>query len=1300
MNRLINLIAVFLWALTKIVAQDMLVAELPNLNQIPTSEIRCFYHDSEGFMWYGTEGSGLCRDDGYMVKVFRADINSPKLLESNSITCITEDQDQKIWFGTKRGAYILDKNDYSIIPVPDQEIRSWVIRAIRATSDGSIWIALGGYVYRYDSSGARLGKYEMEYHNDLKEIRNIYEDDQGTVWMMQWRGSLFRYEAEKDQLIPYSSWPYEDFPTSIVKDVSSPYYWIGTWGNGIVRFDPHEKDSARMFVAQPASTVGINIAGKRIYNIVQDSTRNYLWITTLDNVRAYEITANDTLRPVDLTTTLPKQRKIAGNNILCDRLGNIWVADLYLNSAIISFLSNKIIKYPVCELEKVLNLPVNPTAISRENDYFWIKQKYGGLFAYNPRDGHSIAYKNRWLSTFFEEAPDSGGVYTVMNDSIIMHAYHDGKQILRPEIYTLPMQEEERIRTLHHDQNGNLWIGTTYHLLRYDLTKKQLHREYENIGIINKIITSESGNIFLVTESEGFWKLSDGKVVYKYNTEENYLDLTVSPDNNVWFCTQSGNVYCYTPSTNRVARKTLECGLNGDIVSEIESDNEGNIWMLTARRLIIYSPKKQTYNLIHSHNPSISFNNFLSLSRGTDGKMYVAGVEGIVAFNPTEQLSENTAKSLIPISWTFIKVNDSLRLLSGKSNKITLKPDERNVELFFSTFDPLNTSRIRYAFRYKNAGENWNQLPVQQNSIFLAGLSKGKHEIEVIATDENGIWSESAASFFIQRLPAWYETRLANTVYVILLITATVFSIEKYLRYRHEKHRKQLEEQVTQMKYRFFTNISHELRTPLTLIITPLDSIIRNITDPKLKQQLESIGRNAQNLLGLFNQLLNFRKIEMGGEAVHLSQGDMIDFVFLTYQDFRLIAEEKKINFEFHSQLDSLFLYFDAKKIKKVLNNLLSNAFKFTSENGFITLSVRKEKRKGRDHVVISVKDTGKGIPSRELPKVFERFYQADNQDGNSIGSGIGLHLAKEYVEMHKGHVTVQSEINKGSTFSVSIPTDLQPSVEHIHACEEKSSDVSFSVPSDLSRKILVVEDNTEFRAYLKNELSQYYTVFEAVDGLKGEMEAIDKEPDLIITDLMMPGINGIELCKRIKNNIEISHIPVILLTANNDIEYEKQGYKEGADAYISKPFLWDILLSRMENLMNQVLQRKQAFGEKAKIIPEKLTISRANEQFLTEAIALIEKNLDNSEYSVEKFSRDMCMSRTNLYRKINSITGMTPSEFTRHIRLKKSAELIEEGLYPIVEIAEKVGFNTHSYFSKSFKEMFGISPSEYLKKA
>lgn len=1281
-------------------AQEMVVTDIPNLQQLPNSEVKCFLHDSEGFMWYGTEGGGLCRDDGYMVKIFRADINTPRLLDSNSITCITEDSSGKIWFGTKRGVYILDKKDYSITPISDQEVKGFVIKAIKATSNGSIWISINNYVYKFDSSGKKINRYEIEWKEQFSEVRNIYEDDKGIVWMMQWRGSMHRYDEIKDSLIAYRNWPFDVFPTCIVKDTTSPYYWIGTWGNGIVRFDPNEKDPDKMFIAQPQTYLNRPTASRRIYNIVQDSTKKNLWVTTTDNLQTYQISEDVSLQEVDISHILPDHRKISGNNIICDRLGNVWVADLYLNSVILSFIPNEHVKYLVKGLEKELDVPVYPTSITKEDEYFWIKQKHGRLYAYNPQTESLLTHKSNRLSTFFEEYPDSTGIHIVMNDSVILHVFHDGKTITSNAIWTLPANGDEKIRTLHNDNHNNLWIGTSYRLFRYDLNQSKLNTENENIGIINKIATSEEGEVYLATEASGFLRLSKGNVSYKYDSDENYLDLTITPDKNVWISSQSGNVYRYSPDTNSTDCMTQSCGLNGDIIYEIESDDEGNIWMLTTRKIIVYSPTKNTYNLIYSHNPSISFNNFLALRKSTDGKIFVAGTEGIIELNPRLQLCDNTETVEIRVSCTFMKVNNEIRIPTGKKNMIVLGPRERNLELFFSTFDPLNTGKIRYAFRYKDAGELWNFLPVQQNSIYLTRLTKGKHQIEVMATDPNGIWSVNTTTFIVNRLPAWYETNIAYFIYFLALMLAVVFVIEKYLKYRHEKNRKQMEEQIATMQYRFFTNISHELRTPLTLIITPLNNIIQKITDTKLKEQLEQINRNAQNILELFNQLLSFRKIEMKGEQLYLAKGDIRQLSFSVYENFKLIAEEKSINYEFHSIIDSYLLYFDAKKVKKVINNLLSNAFKFTDIGGSITLAINKERNKNRDYIIISITDTGKGIPEKEIPRIFDRFYQAENQSNNTIGSGIGLHLAKEYVHLHEGRLTVQSETNVGSTFSIYIPTDLKPQSEEI--LSEKSQNVAIKstvLQPDLSKKILIVEDNDEFRSYLKAELSQYFTVFEASDGNKGEMEAIDKEPDMIITDLMMPGINGIELCKRIKNNLEISHIPVILLTANNDIEFEKQGYKEGADAYISKPFLWEILLSRIDNLMKQVAQRKQSLEKKVEIDPEQVTISKADEAFLTKTIALVEKNLNNAEYSVEDFSQDMCMSRANLYRKIHSITGLTPSEFIRNMRLKKAAELIKEGELSVVEIAEKVGFSTHSHFTKTFKEMFGLPPIEYQKR-
>lgn len=369
---------------------------------------------------------------------------------------------------------------------------------------------------------------------------------------------------------------------------------------------------------------------------------------------------------------------------------------------------------------------------------------------------------------------------------------------------------------------------------------------------------------------------------------------------------------------------------------------------------------------------------------------------------------------------------------------------------------------------------------------------------------------------------------------------------------------------------------------------------------------------------------------------------------------------------------------------------MLSNAVKFT-QNGSVILSLRAEMKESKDFIVIEVKDSGKGIPTEELPRIFERFHQVSTKDSNT-GSGIGLHLVKEYVEMHGGVVYVQSELGKGTVFSIYIPADLTPDNEY----SEPYYEVQQIEPDESRKNILIVEDNQEFRSYMKDELGRYYTVYEAANGKQGEKMALEKNPDIIITDLMMPEMNGIELCRRIKNNIDISHIPVILLTANDNIENEKRGYKEGVDAYIGKPFHWDILLSRIQNLIDQKRQRQQNFEKSIEIDPGSITISSLDEQLIEKVLRLIEKNMSNSEYSIENLSQDMSMSRVSLYRKIISITGNTPTEFVKSVRLKHAAELLKKGQLTIAEVSYSVGFSSPAYFTHSFKKAFGVLPSHY----
>ncbi len=1266
-------------------AYEIVVSELPSQNRLPKSDVTLIFEDSEGYMWYGTNGGGLCRDDGYNVTVFRADFNTPNLMENNTITAITEDRNHRIWFGTKRGAYILDKKDYQIIPVDDEGVRTWVIDAIASTGDRSVWIAAGNNLYRYGNDSTIKKIYSFDWKKERKTVHKIYEAPDGTIWLLLWQRGILRYDSGQD-LFVQEEWPFTEFPVDIRKDNLQPFYRIATREGSIVRFNPRENDPGRKFIKQEILLPpGESIPGE-IIEIVQDSILNYLWVIGKDNMYVYETLGNNTLRKVETSSFLAGGKKML-NSITPGRNNKLWVAGFYPHSFVISFRKNEIVHNRMPCVLKTLEVPPIPITALYENGCYWFWQNRQYLCFYDLSGNEFSIYPDPDLMVYLEKSKSTTGVYTIKNNSEIKLIQHNGIHFTETAIYTYPVRENEKVRTLSEDYSGNLWIGTTYNLAKCNLRTKKFSIEWENTGIVNKIAVSDNGIVYLATEKNGFLVLLPGGEKVSVPLDENCMRAATGPGDIGYTGTIQGNVYCFDPADNSFIPLTKGTGLTGDAISEIATDRHGNVWIITDQRITIFDPEKGTTRIISSSDPSVLLSNFFSITGDNLGRMHVCGAGGIEVFPPDYSISGHAGKQAL--HFTSMKINGKNTEMAGyNTNTVILQPEERNIELFFSTLDPLEAAKARFAFRYKNQ-QNWNYLPEKQNSFYLTELSKGRHTLEIKSTGSNGVWADNSITVIIERLPAWYETWWAYTTYVLISSGIILLMIRKYFSYRKDKQDIKLEKEVAAIKYRFFTNISHELRTPLTLVITPLETIIRKITDKTTRGELESVRKNALNLLTLVNQLLDFRKMETGKESLNLAKSDINVFVHSVYENFRLTAEIKEIKFSFRTDVSGLSMYFDHDKLRKIMNNLLSNAIKFTDKGGKISVKLRLLPDNGRQYVAISVEDTGKGISKDDLHYIFERFQQAD-VTGNNTGSGIGLYLVKEYSIMHTGTTTAESTPGKGSIFTVKIPADLVAD-EGAETIITKGQ--SASAPD---KKILIVEDNTEFRSYLKNELIRYYTVYTAKNGLEGERAAKEKNPDIVITDLMMPGIDGIELCRRIKSDIEISHIPVLLLTANSNTENEKRGYKEGADAYLSKPFDWDILLSRIEYLLQQEQRRKQLFTENIEVDPKTITISFPDEKLIKKALEAIQSNIDNPEYSVEELSRDMGMSRATFYRKIKNITGESPGDFLRAIRLKHAAELLTQGELTVAEVAYSVGFSTPSHFTQSFKKMFGILPNEY----
>lgn len=1282
-----------------IVAQNIILSDIPNQGQLPSGQVNCLFQDSEGYIWYGTE-EGLCRDDGYEIRVFRSDFHSLELIKSNSVTCITEDKKGRIWFGTKRGVYVLDKKEYQISPLSDNEIEGWSIITMISTSDSTIWVSTNNMLLRYNIEEGKIGTYHSKWEGAPKRIHYFYEDEEtNNLWVVQWRGGILRYDPITDQFIPYS-WPFREFPTSIIKDRYRPYYWVTTWGKGVVRFDPLSEDPDKMFVHQSSTFSVENPLQGEILNIQQDCTQNYLWVISTDNLYVYSISGNDMLSPVNTTSFLSDEKKIL-TSILSDNLGNVWVAGQHPHSFITSFLKGKIERNLVSTLKKKLGYPANISMLIYDDTCFWLWPKRGGLCLYNPQNEHIEFSRlgNFKLSPFLERSYVNKGIYCVLNDKQILHLQHKENKIHESEVVNISpyCDPEDWIRTLHEDKLGRLWIGTSRDLFQYDLKTKKLERKWRNAGLINDVISSHDNSIYIATEKNGILRLSGEEKMEIGNTKENCTNMAIAPDNKVWIGTQQGNVYCYNPPTHDLVSMAEECKLDGSTIHKIEISLAGNIWIMTNQRITVFNPYRNELNTIHTSDPAILMSSFNSLCKDSESNFYVAGTEGFFVY--PSQLSQEKDMEIpqeSTLKLTGLKVNGNSRMLNYENEIIKLKPNERDIELFLSTFDILNKANIHFASRYKNGNSHWNYLSQGQNNIYLTQLPKGYNEIEVKATDKNGNWRDNNMIIRIYLSPEWYETWLAYCIYIVILLVIIAYLIRTYVKRQEDKSRIQMEEQIAQMKFRFFTNISHELRTPLTLIMTPLDTLIKKISDIETRKQLEIMHKNTRNLLDTVNQLLDFRKIEMGGETLSLSRGEMKGLLEEIHENFQPMATQKEITFGFCCDLKCVYVNMDYKKVRKIVNNLLSNAFKFTKKTGKVVFTLEVETIDTREYAVIKVEDSGIGIPENELMNIFERFHQVSTRNEHT-GSGIGLHLVKEYVEMHQGYITVNSTVNKGTIFSVYIPIDISVSNE----LDMETAEVSLQkreLDHTRDKKILIVEDNTEFRTYLKNELSNYFIVYEAADGEEGEKEVLEKDPDVVITDLMMPKMNGFELCSRIKNNIRISHIPVILLTASSNIENEKTGYKEGADAYISKPFNWDVLLARIQNLIKQGMQRQQSFMKDIEATPQSITISTIDEKLMEKAIKLVEENITNTEYSIECLSHDMAMSRVHLFRKIRSITGMSPSDFVKSIRLKRAAKLLATGESNVVEVVYSVGFNTPSYFAKSFKKMFGVLPSEYSK--
>lgn len=840
------------------------------------------------------------------------------------------------------------------------------------------------------------------------------------------------------------------------------------------------------------------------------------------------------------------------------------------------------------------------------------------------------------------------------------------------------MQNQLNIRELLYTNNDTLYAATSLGLMA---------------------VNTESGKHRFIRHNT-----QNSQPLKRQNLNTIYKDSR----NILWMGGSTGLAY-WDLHTDSIFYIDHNSGLPANMVTAINEDNNKQIWVGTCNGITRINLSQKPLSITnYDVYDGITTNdvNGRALYKLKNGSILVGTPNGYTTIIPQE-IVHSTYNAKVYLTGIEPKYFPLSEMLNGKSpecaTEVVLEEGIPSFQLHFSTLDFIEPRKVRYAYRIKGQQSGWNHIT--NNQIEFSMLTPGRYELQVKACNSEYMWSPNIKTITIRILPPWYKTWWAYLSYLLITTLAGWRSIAYF--YSRRKQRATLkvieqenerQQKITDMKMQFFANVSHELRTPLSLIINPLEEFLNKY--PQYKNTLlYTAQNNARYLLELINQLLDFRKLDASGEAMHYIHGDIVSLVKDQFQAFECAARKREISYRIISQQPSIQMDFDYDKVRKIVMNILSNAFKFTENKGSIEIRINIV----GSNVVMQFCDTGCGIDAAQQKKIFQCFYQAEHQENTQGGSGIGLYLVAEYVKMHKGNIQVSTNVPQGSIFTISLPihATIPPQMQ-----EEQTDQTEMQQPVPASSHIgeqnytiLLVDDNYDFLDFLSASLSISYNVLKATNGQEALEILKTENVDIVISDVMMPKMNGLELCTAIKSDLCISHIPIILLTAKASEEYQLEGLNMGADDYITKPFNMEVLKLRISKFIESSLKKHELFNQQIKIEPSRLTITSLDRQFVEKAIAIVEDNINNAGFSVEELAAQLNISRGYLYKKMVKITGKTSLEFIRIVRMKRAQQLLAESQLQVAEIAYKLGYNSPKIFTKHFKEEFGMSPSEFMRK-
>lgn len=1313
------------------------------------SSVICMLQDSKGFMWFGTR-DGLNKYDGHTFKTYRYNYKDKNSISNSFIKSLLEDKNGNIWVGTNNGLnkYIPNKDSFKRFK-HNKDSNSLInneIWSLTSLNDNYLWIGTNAGLEKFNITTNRSEHIKNSESTLRHQIRSLYIDRDKNLWICN-RENIVIYNDEKKEFKNVS------YPSTQIRKSTRNYapviyqdknktIWLG-YRDGLAVYDEKE-NKFKHFTIKSSDISSIE---EEVRAIHQDYFGNY-WIGAYNGLYIINAEKNRITHHIHDENNYNSLSQNSIYSIMGDTKGDVWIGT-YAGGVNYYDRSFDIFKnYYAGSNKYKLNYKVVSSIVEDPDGNLWIGTEGGGLNVLNKKTSTFKYYTHNKNNPNSISTNNVKSILRTQKGNFWIGTHDGGLNYLNPnkkpfvfKKYTLNINNENslsnnRVISLLEDSNKNIWVGTSGGGLNmFNPKKNNFTRIKESTILVGEIIyniskTKKKG-ILLISGNKGLAtiNINSKKITpIKYELNENaIITLCAFEDRyeNYWIGTEGNGLFYYDTKTTEIVKYGTSEGLPNEVIYTIQPDDYNNIWLSTNNGLSRFSLESQQFKNFDISDGLIEneFNYGAKLKLKNKELMF-GSANGIVLFNPNE-ITENSF--IPPVYVTSLTVNNKPYLSGNFTDRnITLTHNQNVFSFNFIALSYSQSDKNNYAYKLEGFDKDWNYVGNKKSATYT-NLDAGNYTFKVKASNNDGLWNEKGQSINVKILPPFWKTWWAYLIYLILLLTILLL-IRKYSLLRiHEKNELKQErlekekiEEINRLKLKLFTNISHDFRTPLTLIIGPLERMIKNKEGNSFVQkQHKTMYRNASVLLQLINQLLDFRKSESGKLKLKASKNNIVSFIENIKKSFEELAEYRKIEYSFKSTDTDLEVWFDVVNLKKVIFNLLSNAFKFTPNNGKIKIKISTiAKNKKQDKFVkIEIKDNGKGIPKKNLEFVFDRFYQIERDENSRSGTGIGLALAKSVVELHKGNITVKSKEKEGTTFQILLPfgkkylaadqiikgaNELENinlyEEANVNSLKEKSENKTIQeveIDANLPT-LLLVEDNAEVRSFIKQIFEENHNILEAENGKVALNIAKNNPLDLVISDVMMPIMNGIELCKKIKTDVITSHIPVLLLTAKTSQDSQKEGYKTGADAYVTKPFDPIILEQNVKNLIATRQNLIKKFKKDIILNPKELEITSADEIFLQKSISLIEKNINNSEYTIQDFISEIGMSRSALYRKLKALTGQSITEFIRTIKLKRAAQLIAQTKLTISEIAFDLGFNDLKHFRKSFQKLFNQLPSQY----